>query len=137
MTDGPRNKGINGRVNGHSLRPQRGMKKTGPERVRTPKDETSKMLNPRVFWLIFFEGMDRLGRHWFDSNNRTTSRTFIPVFHDSRPNDVKPLVRQRGSHGAVRHPVKPIVVTVPGNWNDDLPIGTFKSILRKAEISER
>jgi len=41
------------------------------------------------------------------------------------------LVRQRGSHRAFRPPVKPIVVTVPGNWNDDLPIGTFKSILRK------
>jgi predicted RNA binding protein YcfA (HicA-like mRNA interferase family) len=25
-------------------------------------------------------------------------------------------------------------VTVPGNRNDDVPIGTLKSILRKAEI---
>jgi len=46
------------------------------------------------------------------------------------------LVRQRGNHRAFRHPLKPMVVTVPGNWNDDLPIGTLKSILRKAEIEE-
>jgi len=42
-----------------------------------------------------------------------------------------------GKPPCLRHPVKPMVVTVPGNWNDDLPIGTLKSILRKAEISER
>jgi len=41
------------------------------------------------------------------------------------------LVRQRGSHRAFTHPVKPMVVTV------HLPIGTLKSILRKAEINER
>ncbi len=46
------------------------------------------------------------------------------------------LVRQKGSHRAFRHPLKPMVVTVPGNWSDDLPIGTLKSILRKAEIKE-
>jgi predicted RNA binding protein YcfA (HicA-like mRNA interferase family) len=46
------------------------------------------------------------------------------------------LVRQKGSHRAFRHPFKPMVVTVPGNWNDDLPVGTLKSILRKAEIGE-
>jgi predicted RNA binding protein YcfA (HicA-like mRNA interferase family) len=46
------------------------------------------------------------------------------------------LVRQKGSHRAVRHPQKPMVVTVPGNWNDDLPVETLKSILRKAELNE-
>jgi predicted RNA binding protein YcfA (HicA-like mRNA interferase family) len=46
------------------------------------------------------------------------------------------LVRQRGSHRAFRHPGKPMVVTVPGHWNDDLPVGTLKSILRKAELQE-
>jgi predicted RNA binding protein YcfA (HicA-like mRNA interferase family) len=45
------------------------------------------------------------------------------------------LVRQKG-HRAFRHPEKPMVVTVPGNWNDDLPVGAFKSILRKAELNE-
>ena len=29
-----------------------------------------------------------------------------------------------------------MVVTVPGNRNDDLPVGTLKSILRKAELNE-
>ena len=46
------------------------------------------------------------------------------------------LVRQKGSHRAFRHPEKPMVVTVPGNRNDDLPVGTLKSILRKAELNE-
>jgi predicted RNA binding protein YcfA (HicA-like mRNA interferase family) len=46
------------------------------------------------------------------------------------------LVRHKGGHRAFRHPSKPMVVTVPGNWNDDLPIGTLKSIFRKAEIKE-
>ena len=46
------------------------------------------------------------------------------------------LVRQKGSHRAFRHPEKPMVVTVPGHWNDDLPVGTLKSILSKAERNE-
>lgn len=46
------------------------------------------------------------------------------------------LIRQKGSHRAFKHPAKPSVVTVPGHWNDDLPIGTLKSILRKAELKE-
>src|ERR1017187_8491769 len=29
-----------------------------------------------------------------------------------------------------------MVVTVQGTWNDDLPAGTLKSILRKAELNE-
>ena len=44
------------------------------------------------------------------------------------------LVRQKGSHRAYKHPEKPLVVTVAGNWNDDLPMGTLKSILNKAEL---
>ncbi|MEO8027478.1 MAG: type II toxin-antitoxin system HicA family toxin [Bryobacteraceae bacterium] len=27
-----------------------------------------------------------------------------------------------------------MVATVPGHWNDDLPTGTLKSILKKAEV---
>jgi predicted RNA binding protein YcfA (HicA-like mRNA interferase family) len=45
-------------------------------------------------------------------------------------------VRHRGSHRSFRHPSKPIVVTVPENWNDELPVGTLKSILRKAELDK-
>ena len=32
-------------------------------------------------------------------------------------------VRQKGSHRAFRHPVKALVVTVPGSRNDDIPVG--------------
>ena len=46
------------------------------------------------------------------------------------------LVRQKGSHRAFKHPSKPMVVTVPGHWNYDLPVGTLKSILSKAELNE-
>lgn len=42
-------------------------------------------------------------------------------------------VRQKGSHRSFKHPTKPLVVTVPGHLNDELPIGTLKSILKKAE----
>jgi predicted RNA binding protein YcfA (HicA-like mRNA interferase family) len=45
-------------------------------------------------------------------------------------------VRQKGSHRAFKHPSKPMVVTVPGHPGDDLPAGTLKSILRKAEIEQ-
>ena len=40
-------------------------------------------------------------------------------------------VRQKESHRAFRHPLKALVVTVPGSRNDDIPVGTLKSILRK------
>ncbi|MFN0100962.1 MAG: type II toxin-antitoxin system HicA family toxin [Bryobacteraceae bacterium] len=46
------------------------------------------------------------------------------------------LVRQRGSHRAFKHPTKPMVVTVPGHPGDDVPIGTLKSILTKAEVEK-
>lgn len=43
-------------------------------------------------------------------------------------------VRQKGSHRAFKHPSKRMVVTVPGHPGDDVPAGTLKSILTKAEI---
>ena len=43
---------------------------------------------------------------------------------------------RRAVTGHLKHPKKAMVVTVPGNWNDDLPVGTLKSILRKAELNE-
>jgi predicted RNA binding protein YcfA (HicA-like mRNA interferase family) len=42
--------------------------------------------------------------------------------------------RQKGSHRSFEHPTKPSVVTVPGHSGDELPTGTLKSVLRKAEI---
>lgn len=47
------------------------------------------------------------------------------------------LIRVRGSHRQYRHPVKVGRVTIPGNLNDDLAIGTLRSILRQAGLEER
>jgi predicted RNA binding protein YcfA (HicA-like mRNA interferase family) len=47
------------------------------------------------------------------------------------------FVRTTGSHRHFKHPSKPLVVTVPGHLGDDLPTGTLKSILRKAEIERQ
>ena len=46
-------------------------------------------------------------------------------------------VNTRGSHHHFRHPVKPGKVTIPGHPRDDLPTGTWLSILRQAGIRER
>jgi predicted RNA binding protein YcfA (HicA-like mRNA interferase family) len=46
------------------------------------------------------------------------------------------LVRHKRGHRAFRHPTKPLVVTDSGNRNDDLPIGTLKSILKKADLEQ-
>ena len=43
-------------------------------------------------------------------------------------------VAQRGSHRQFKHPTKPGKVTVPGQPSDDLPPGTFRSILRQAGL---
>jgi predicted RNA binding protein YcfA (HicA-like mRNA interferase family) len=45
-------------------------------------------------------------------------------------------VSQKGSHRQLRHPTKPGKVTVPGKMSDDLPVGTYKSILRQAGLEE-
>ena len=47
------------------------------------------------------------------------------------------LLRIRGSHRQYKHPEKVGRVTVPGNVNDDLAIGTWRSILRQAGLKER
>ena len=46
------------------------------------------------------------------------------------------MVAQNGSHRQFRHPRKPGKVTVPGNLSDDIPIGTYKSILRQAGLED-
>jgi predicted RNA binding protein YcfA (HicA-like mRNA interferase family) len=46
------------------------------------------------------------------------------------------LVAQKGSHRQFRHPTKPGRVTVPGKPSDDIPTGTYKSILRQAGLEE-
>ena len=45
------------------------------------------------------------------------------------------LVRTRGSHRQYKHPVKPGLVTVPGAMNDDLPPGTWNSILNQSGLT--
>lgn len=45
-------------------------------------------------------------------------------------------ITQKGSHRQFRHPTKPGRVTVPGKPSDDLPLGTYKSILRQAGLDE-
>ena len=44
------------------------------------------------------------------------------------------FARQAGSHRHYKHPVKPGIVTIAGQPNDDLPKGTVSSILRQASI---
>lgn len=44
------------------------------------------------------------------------------------------LVRTRGSHRQYKHPMKPGLVTIPGKANDDLALGTLKSILKQAGL---
>lgn len=45
--------------------------------------------------------------------------------------------RIRGSHRQFKHPTKPGVVTVPGKPNDDVAIGTLRSIQQQAGWQER
>ena len=46
------------------------------------------------------------------------------------------LVRTRGSHRQYRHPTKPGTVTIPGKAGDDLPPGTWASIMRQSGLRE-
>ena len=44
------------------------------------------------------------------------------------------LVRTRGSHRQFRHPNKPGTVTIAGKLSDDLPRGTWASIMKQAGL---
>jgi predicted RNA binding protein YcfA (HicA-like mRNA interferase family) len=46
------------------------------------------------------------------------------------------IVVTRGSHRQLKHPWKRGRVTVPGRPNDDLAVGTLKSILKQAQLEE-
>ena len=46
------------------------------------------------------------------------------------------LVRQTGSHRQLQHPSKTDTITVAGHPSDTLPVGTYKSILRRARLKE-
>ncbi len=43
-------------------------------------------------------------------------------------------VATRGSHRQFKHPLKPGRVTIAGKPSDDLPPGTFNSILKQAGL---
>jgi predicted RNA binding protein YcfA (HicA-like mRNA interferase family) len=47
------------------------------------------------------------------------------------------LARTSGSHRQFKHPEKRGLVTVAGSPNDDLPPGTWNSILKQAQIERR
>lgn len=44
------------------------------------------------------------------------------------------VVRIRGSHRQLKHSTKPGTVTIAGNPNVDIPLGTLKSILKQAGL---
>ncbi|MDE2756936.1 MAG: type II toxin-antitoxin system HicA family toxin [Acidobacteriota bacterium] len=46
------------------------------------------------------------------------------------------LVRTRGSHRQYRHPDKPGTVTIAGKPGDDLPPGTWNSIVKQSGLKE-
>ncbi|NNC89725.1 MAG: type II toxin-antitoxin system HicA family toxin [Akkermansiaceae bacterium] len=50
--------------------------------------------------------------------------------------DGREVVRQRGSHRQLKHPVKPGTVTVAGKPGVDIPPGTLKSIWKQADLEK-
>jgi len=44
------------------------------------------------------------------------------------------LAAQKGSHRQYKHNIKKGRVTVPGHLGDELPIGTFQSVLKQAGL---
>lgn len=46
-------------------------------------------------------------------------------------------VRARGSHREMKHPQKKGTVTVAGKPSLDIPVGTFKSIRKQAQVEEK
>ena len=46
-------------------------------------------------------------------------------------------LRTKGSHRQYGHPVKKGKVTIPGHPRDDLPMGTWNSILKQAGLRGR
>jgi predicted RNA binding protein YcfA (HicA-like mRNA interferase family) len=51
--------------------------------------------------------------------------------------DCRSQVAQKGSHRQFKHPVKRGKVTVRGKLSAELPVGTWSSILRQAELEDQ
>jgi predicted RNA binding protein YcfA (HicA-like mRNA interferase family) len=47
------------------------------------------------------------------------------------------IVRQRGSHRQLQHPIKPGTVTVSGHPSETLRPGTYASVLDKAILEDQ
>ena len=47
------------------------------------------------------------------------------------------IKRIRGSHRQLKHQTKPGLVTVPGQKNDEIASGTWRSILKQAGLNDR
>ncbi|CAD0226756.1 MULTISPECIES: type II toxin-antitoxin system HicA family toxin [Planktothrix] len=45
--------------------------------------------------------------------------------------------RMRGSHRVLKHPKKSGIVVVPGNFSDEVAIGTLKSIWKQAQLEDK
>ncbi|MBE9143211.1 type II toxin-antitoxin system HicA family toxin [Planktothrix mougeotii] len=45
--------------------------------------------------------------------------------------------RMRGSHRVLKHPEKSRIVVVPGNFSDEVAIGTLKSIWKQAQLEDQ
>ncbi len=46
------------------------------------------------------------------------------------------VVRQRGSHRQLRHPLKPGTVTVAGHPGDSVRRGTYRAVLKQAQLKD-
>ena len=44
------------------------------------------------------------------------------------------MVRKKGSHRQFKHHSKKGVITIAGNWNDELAKGTLNSIFKQARL---
>lgn len=44
--------------------------------------------------------------------------------------------RMKGSHRVLKHPQKAGIVVVPGNFSDEVAIGTIKSIWKQVQLEE-
>lgn len=45
--------------------------------------------------------------------------------------------RMKGSHRVLKHPEKSVIVVVPGNFSDEVAIGTLKSIWKQAQLEDK
>lgn len=45
-------------------------------------------------------------------------------------------VRMRGSHRVLKHPEKSGIVVLPGNFSDEVAIGTLKNIWKQAQMED-